>query len=108
MIVILGIVISYLNVFLIWIHINGLFILKIDHTVEGEQVSFCKKIKAERDASAVQTTLENLRKVAASDGNTFEAILECSRVYVSVGEMCDVLREVWGEYVETSAAMSVS
>ncbi len=83
-------------------------VLKIDYKVEKEQVSFCKKIKAERDASAVQKTLENLRKVASSDGNTFEAILECSRAYVSVGEMCDVLREIWGEYVETPAAMSVS
>ncbi|MEA1980831.1 MAG: methylmalonyl-CoA mutase family protein [candidate division Zixibacteria bacterium] len=83
-------------------------VLRIDRNVEKEQVAFCKKIKAERDNDAVKTTLENLRKVALSDGNTFEAIMDCSRAYVSVGEMCDVLRDTWGEYVETSAAMSVS
>ncbi|RKX21583.1 MAG: methylmalonyl-CoA mutase [Candidatus Zixiibacteriota bacterium] len=83
-------------------------VLRIDRNVEKEQVAFCKKIKAERDNDTVKTTLENLRKVALSDGNTFEAIMDCSRAYVSVGEMCDVLRDTWGEYVETSAAMSVS
>lgn len=83
-------------------------VLKIDHTVEKDQVAFCKKIKAERDNEAVQKTLDNLRNVARGDGNTFEAILECARVYVSVGEMCDVLRQEWGEYSETKAAMSAS
>jgi len=83
-------------------------VLKIDHMVEKDQVAFCKKIKAERDNSAVQATLENLRNVARGNGNTFEAILECARVYVSVGEMCDILREEWGEYNETKAAMSAS
>ncbi|MBU0982554.1 MAG: methylmalonyl-CoA mutase family protein [candidate division Zixibacteria bacterium] len=83
-------------------------ILKIDRNAEVEQVAFCKKIKAERDAEKVKATLNHLREVAAGDGNTFEAILDCSRVYVSVGEMCDVLREVWGEWSESQAAMQVS
>jgi methylmalonyl-CoA mutase N-terminal domain/subunit len=83
-------------------------VLKIDHNVEKDQVAFCKKIKAERDNEKVKETLENLRNVARGDGNTFEAILECARVYASVGEMCDVLREEWGEYTETKAAMSAS
>ncbi len=83
-------------------------VLKIDHQVEKDQVAFVKKIKAERDNGAVQTSLEKLRKVAEGDGNTFEAILDCARVYASVGEMCDVLREVWGEYVENQAALQAS
>ncbi len=83
-------------------------VLKIDRTVERDQVAFLKKIKAQRDAGKVQATLENLRKVAAGRGNTFEAILDCSRAYVTVGEMCDVLRETWGEYVESASAMQVS
>jgi methylmalonyl-CoA mutase N-terminal domain/subunit len=83
-------------------------VLKIDRTVESGQVAFLKKIKAQRDAGKVQATLEHLRTVAAGNGNTFEAILECARVYVSVGEMCDVLRETWGEYVESASAMQVS
>ncbi len=83
-------------------------VLKIDHQVEKDQVAFVKKIKAERDNGAVQTSLEKLRKIAEGDGNTFEAILDCARVYASVGEMCDVLREVWGEYVENQAALQAS
>lgn len=83
-------------------------ILKIDYESEKVQVAFCKKIKAERDNSAVQASLEKLRQVAESDANTFEAILDCARVYGSVGEMCDVLRGVWGEWNESKAAMQVS
>jgi len=80
-------------------------VLKIDKQVERDQSAFVKKIRAERDNGAVQATLAKLREVARGDGNTFEALLECSRAYASVGEMCDVLREEWGEYVETAAAM---
>jgi len=83
-------------------------ILRIDREVEQEQCTFVKKIRAERDNEKVKQTLENLRQVAKGDGNTFEAILECSRVYTSLGEMCDVLREEWGEYVEPPSAMVAS
>jgi methylmalonyl-CoA mutase N-terminal domain/subunit len=83
-------------------------VLKIDRQVEHDQVAYLTKVKAERDQEAVRKTLEKLRQVAESDGNTFEAILECSRAYVSMGEMCDVLREVWGEWVEGQSAMAAS
>ena len=83
-------------------------VLIINEDVEREQCAFLAKVKSERDNGKVQATLENLRAVAKSDGNTFAAILECARVYASVGEMCDVLREVWGEWVESPAAMQVS
>ncbi len=83
-------------------------VLRIDKAMEDGQVAFCKKIKAERDNAAVEKTLANLREVAKSDGNTFDAILDAVRVYASVGEICDVLREVWGEWVESPAAMQVS
>ncbi|MBK7142678.1 MAG: methylmalonyl-CoA mutase family protein [bacterium] len=83
-------------------------VLKIDRTVEKDQVAFLKKIKAQRDAAKVKATLDHLRTVAAGQGNTFEAILDCSRAYVTVGEMCDVLRETWGEYAESASAMQVS
>ena len=51
---------------------------------------------------------QKLKEVAQGDGNTFEAIMDCCRVYASVGEMCDVLRDVWGEYIENQAAMQAS
>ncbi|MFQ5453775.1 MAG: methylmalonyl-CoA mutase [Candidatus Zixiibacteriota bacterium] len=83
-------------------------VLRIDPKVETNQVAFLKKIKAGRDNDEVQACLRKLKEAAQSDGNTFEIMMECARVYVSVGEMCDVLREVWGEYVENHAAIQVS
>jgi methylmalonyl-CoA mutase N-terminal domain/subunit len=83
-------------------------VLKIDEQVEKDQVAFVKKTRAQRDNAKVKATLAHLKEVAAGRGNTFEAILECARVYVSVGEMCDVMREVWGEHVESPSAMQVS
>ena len=83
-------------------------VLKIDKDVEREQCAFVKKVRAERDNAAVKEKLEQLRAVAKGDGNTFEAILECVRVYGSLGEICDVLREEWGEHVESASAMQVS
>jgi methylmalonyl-CoA mutase N-terminal domain/subunit len=80
-------------------------VLRIDKAVEREQTAFVKKVRAERNNAAVQTALANLKETALGSGNTFEAILECSREYATLGEMCDVLRETWGEYVEPAGAM---
>ncbi len=83
-------------------------VLRIDPTVERDQAAFVRKIRAQRNAGAVQASLDNLRKIAQGKGNTFEAILACVKTYATVGEMCDVLREVWGEHVESAPAMQVS
>ncbi|MDH4157551.1 MAG: methylmalonyl-CoA mutase family protein, partial [candidate division Zixibacteria bacterium] len=83
-------------------------VLRIDPEIEREQVAFLKKVKAERDNGAVQASLAKLKDTAQGKGNTFEAILECARVYASLGEISDELREVWGEYVESQSAMQVS
>lgn len=83
-------------------------VLRIDEQVQKDQVAFLQKIKRERNNAAVQASLEKLRQVASGRGNTFEVILECSREYASVGEMCDVLRACWGEHVESASAMQVS
>ena len=83
-------------------------VLRIDRQVELEQCAFVRKVRAERDNEAVRNTLAKLRSVAAGEGNTFEAILDCCRVYTTLGEMCDVLRAEWGEYVEPPSAMVAS
>nr|MBN2278424.1 methylmalonyl-CoA mutase family protein [candidate division Zixibacteria bacterium] len=75
-------------------------ILKIDASVEQEQTTFIKKIRAERDNDKVNRTLEDLKKCAAGDGNTLKAILDCVRVYATEGEICDALRPIFGEYIE--------
>jgi methylmalonyl-CoA mutase N-terminal domain/subunit len=83
-------------------------ILRIEPEVERQQAAFVKKVRAERDDGSVQEALANLKETALGSGNTFEAILECCKTYATLGEMCDVLRETWGEYVEPAAAMQPS
>jgi methylmalonyl-CoA mutase N-terminal domain/subunit len=82
--------------------------LRIDRETETEQCAALKSVREKRDDAEVKRTLEVLRNVARGEGNTFEAILECARAYVSLGEMCDVLRDEWGEYVEPPSAMVAS
>lgn len=75
-------------------------ILKIDPEVEREQVQAVKKVKAERDNDKVKRSLENLKKVVQGTDNTMPAILECVRCYSTEGEIVDVMKEVFGEYIE--------
>ena len=83
-------------------------VLRIDRETELEQCAALKSVREKRDEAEVKRTLEVLRQVARGSGNTFEAILDCSRAYGSLGEMCDVLRDEWGEYVEPPSAMVAS
>jgi methylmalonyl-CoA mutase N-terminal domain/subunit len=77
-------------------------ILKIDQALEDKQVERVQALRARRDAAAVEAALARLRADAAvEDRNLMPAILESSRVYVTMGEMCDALREVWGTWRET-------
>jgi methylmalonyl-CoA mutase N-terminal domain/subunit len=76
-------------------------LLKIDQSVETRQVKKLKEVKASRDQVRVQDTLKKLRTAAQSDGNLMPFIIECVKSYASIGEICDVLRGVFGEYQET-------
>jgi methylmalonyl-CoA mutase N-terminal domain/subunit len=78
----------------------GIPILKIDETVEREQVASLKKIKAGRDNDKVKRTLDDLAVAANGKGNTLKAMLDCVRVYATEGEIVDTLRPIFGEYVE--------
>ncbi|HKX12875.1 MAG TPA: methylmalonyl-CoA mutase family protein, partial [bacterium] len=73
-------------------------ILKIDPTVERQQVENLKKVKASRDNSVIQSRLEALKAAAQGSTNLMPLILDAVRVYASVGEIMGTLREVWGEY----------
>ena len=67
--------------------------------VVESQLERLKRVRATRDQAAVQAALAHLREAARGDVNLMEPILEAVRVYATLGEMCDVLREEWGEYV---------
>ncbi|UCG70107.1 MAG: methylmalonyl-CoA mutase family protein [Thermoplasmata archaeon] len=72
--------------------------LKIPPEIENKQVERLKKLRMERDNSKVKETLSNLRVVAQGEENTMPVILEAVRAYATLGEICDVLRDVFGEY----------
>ena len=75
-------------------------ILQIDEKVERDQIASVDRLRRTRNAVVVQRALERLRKAAAGTENTMPAILDAVRAYATLGEMCDVLRGVWGEYLE--------
>jgi methylmalonyl-CoA mutase N-terminal domain/subunit len=77
--------------------------LRIDEQVERDQIARVDRLRRTRGPVVVQRALERLRKAAAGEENTMPAILDAVRAYATVGEMCDVLREEWGEYREDAA-----
>jgi methylmalonyl-CoA mutase N-terminal domain/subunit len=74
--------------------------LYIDEAAEQQQRSGLERLRRERDAGRVRGTLEALKGAAAAGDNTMPRLLDAVRAYATVGEMCDALREVWGEYTE--------
>ncbi len=75
-------------------------ILKIPTQVEKNQVKVLKKVKRERNSKKVKETLKELRKAAAGGANVMPRILDCVRAYATLGEMCNTLKEEFGEYDE--------
>jgi len=75
-------------------------ILYIDETSADTQLRRLEELRRTRDNDAVQRSLGVLRDTARGAGNTMYALLDCVRAYATVGEMCDALRDVWGEYEE--------
>jgi methylmalonyl-CoA mutase N-terminal domain/subunit len=75
-------------------------ILKVDPASEREQVERLKRFKAQRDQELVQRKLEELRDVARGTGNLLPPMREALRANATIGEVCGVLREEFGEYSE--------
>lgn len=76
--------------------------LKIDMKVQEEQIKFLNKVRAERNNQEVKTILARLKSAASSDENLMPPIIDAVLSYVSIGEICGTLREVFGEYKEQS------
>ncbi|HXH07323.1 MAG TPA: methylmalonyl-CoA mutase family protein [Vicinamibacterales bacterium] len=75
-------------------------ILYIDEAAAEHQIARLERLRRERDADAVARALDRLREAARGTANTMYPILDCVRAYATIGEICDALREVWGEYEE--------
>jgi methylmalonyl-CoA mutase, N-terminal domain len=77
-------------------------ILRIDPALEQKQIERVRGVRSRRDAAAAEAALAALRGGAARDDvNLMPLIIDASRAYVTMGEMCDALREVWGVWRET-------
>ncbi len=75
-------------------------ILRVSHEVEHEQVRLLTDRRARRDASAVAASLDALRAAARSAANMIPVMIEAARHEATLGEMCGILRQEWGEYAE--------
>lgn len=75
-------------------------IFKIDTTVEENQTRRLAEIRARRDNRAVKTALARLDEAARGKENLMPLILDAVRCYASIGDICDVLRGVFGKYEE--------
>jgi methylmalonyl-CoA mutase, N-terminal domain len=77
-------------------------ILAIDQALEDKQVERVKALRGRRDAAVVEESLARLKRDAGEeDVNLMPAIIDASKAYATMGEMCDSLREVWGVWRET-------
>jgi methylmalonyl-CoA mutase, N-terminal domain len=75
-------------------------ILYIDDAAAGIQLRRLEELRATRDNDQVRRSLDALAETARGRGNTMYPMLDCVRAYATVGEMCDALRQVWGEWEE--------
>jgi methylmalonyl-CoA mutase N-terminal domain/subunit len=76
-------------------------ILRIDPALEPKQIARVQAVRARRDSAAVEAALADLRRAAEGDANLLDPIIIAARAYVTMGEMCDTLRDVWGIWRET-------
>ena len=75
-------------------------LLKIDMKIQSDQIKFLNKIRNERNKEQVRKKLYELKTAALGTDNLMPYILEAVKGYASVGEICNSMREVFGEYKE--------
>ena len=80
--------------------IEGL--LRVDSEAERQQIASLEKLRNERDAGKVQAALSRLAETARGTDNTVPAILECVESYATLGEICQVFRDIFGEQEEVA------
>jgi methylmalonyl-CoA mutase, N-terminal domain len=76
-------------------------ILYIDETTAERQLAKLNRLRQTRDNGRLRASLGALEKGARGSANTMPLLVEAVRAYATIGEMCDALRGVWGEYEET-------
>ena len=76
-------------------------ILYIDETTSERQLAKLNRLRQTRDDARLHAALKALEEGARGSANTMPLLVEAVRAYATIGEMCDTLRGVWGEYEET-------
>ncbi|MFG2398625.1 acyl-CoA mutase large subunit family protein [Streptomyces lydicus] len=77
--------------------------LRVDPAIEAQQTERLVVLRARRNGRAVTRSLDDLRKAAEGTDNVLPPMREALRARATVGEVCDALRGVWGQYVPTDA-----
>ncbi|HXE79849.1 MAG TPA: methylmalonyl-CoA mutase family protein [Vicinamibacterales bacterium] len=75
--------------------------LYIDERAAERQIAAVRELRRTRDNAAVRRALDALKRGAEGTANTMPLLIEAARACATVGEMCDALRDVWGEWTET-------
>jgi methylmalonyl-CoA mutase, N-terminal domain len=77
-------------------------ILYLDDAATERQLARLREVKARRSQADVARALDGMRRAAEGSGNLMPPLLDAVRAYATTGEMCDALRDVWGEWEETA------
>jgi methylmalonyl-CoA mutase N-terminal domain/subunit len=72
--------------------------LRIDESIQREQIDNLARVKAERDDAAVSRALASVAEACRSDRNVMPSIIEAAKVYCTEQEICDVFRQVYGQH----------
>ena len=75
--------------------------LYIDESAAERQLTRLNELRKTRDNARVRAALDALKQGARGTANTMPLLIDAVRAYATIGEMCDALRDVWGEYEET-------
>jgi methylmalonyl-CoA mutase, N-terminal domain len=77
---------------------EGVELLQVDPEIERRQHERTERVRAERDADAATAALDEVRRTAETEANLLPGMREALRARCTVGEICGVLRELWGTY----------
>jgi len=75
-------------------------IMRVDPGVDRRRAAQLEALRKRRDGDAVERSLQKIRASASTDENMMPLLVEAVEAYATVGEICGVLREEWGEYRE--------
>jgi methylmalonyl-CoA mutase, N-terminal domain len=75
-------------------------LMRVNPELEAKQKERLSRVKRNRDRGKVTRVLKNLEEIARNQDNTMPAFIDCVEAYASIGEICDVLRKVFGTQKE--------